>query len=103
MIVSRGAATPHRGKWYPADTRLRLLGPVVGGWLWEAVITTGVMHQIRVHAASVGIPLLGDKRYGGGAPPQGSAADFFLHHEGLTGPDLRPPKIPLPDFWPAPR
>jgi len=103
MIVSRGAATPHRGKWYPADTRLRLLGPVDGGWLWEAVITTGVMHQIRVHAASVGIPLLGDKRYGGGAPMPGSAAEFFLHHEGLMGPDLRPPKIPVPDFWPAPR
>jgi len=103
MIVQRGRATPHRGKWYPAHTCFRRLGPVAGGWLWEAVITTGVMHQIRVHAASVGIPLLGDKRYGGGAPPERQAVDFFLHHLGLLGPGLAPPEVPVPDFWPAPR
>lgn len=103
MIVQRGRATPHRGKWYAAHTRFKRLGPVAGGWLWEAVITTGVMHQIRVHAASVGIPLLGDQRYGGGAPPSDQSVDFYLHHLGLTGPGLAPQEIPVPDFWPASR
>jgi 23S rRNA pseudouridine1911/1915/1917 synthase len=103
MVVQRGRATPHRGKWYPAHTCFRRVAALSEGWLWEAVITTGVMHQIRVHAASVGIPLCGDGRYGGGAAPDGQPVPFLLHHLGLQGPDLRPPEVPLPDFWPAPR
>ena len=103
MVVERGRATAHRGRWYPAHTCFVRLGPVEGGWLWEAVITTGVMHQIRVHAASVGIPLRGDGRYGGGAAAATPEATFLLHHLGLTGPGLAPPEIPVPDFWPAPR
>lgn len=76
MVVQRGASTPHRGRWYEAHTRFRRLrGP-----LFEATITTGVMHQIRVHAAFLGIPLLGDRIYGGGA------GTFCLHHVGATGP-----------------
>jgi len=102
MIVARGKNTPHRGKWYPAHTELRRLGPTTdGGVLWEAVITTGVMHQIRAHAAFVGLPLRGDKRYGGG-PPRSEEVPFLLHHLGLSGPNLLPPQAPLPDFWPIP-
>jgi 23S rRNA pseudouridine1911/1915/1917 synthase len=93
MVVQRGASTPHRGRFLPAHTTLRHLGDR----LWEAVITTGVMHQIRVHAAFVGVPLAGDRRYGGGARPEGFEADFRLHHVGLTGPDgLRTDPVPLP-------
>ena len=103
MVVERGRQTPHRGKWYPAKTTFSRVGRVEDGWLWEALITTGVMHQIRVHAAIVGIPLVGDRRYGGGAPMQGQSVDFYLHHLGLSGPDLAPPSVPLPDFWPTPR
>lgn len=76
MIVERGRSTPHRGRWYEASTRFRRLD----GPLWEAVITTGVMHQIRVHAAFVGLALRGDPVYGKGQPP------YFLHHMGLEGP-----------------
>ena len=102
MVCQRGQNTPHRGKWYEASTRFRRLGPVSGGGtLWEAVITTGVMHQIRVHAAFVGIPLRGDRRYGGGRA-QNEQVPFLLHHVGLKGPELRPPPAPLPDYWPIP-
>ncbi len=96
MIVQRGDATPHRGKWYPAHTRFRR----VTNTLWEAVITTGVTHQIRVHAAFVGLPLAGDRLYGGGDPPPHAPphTTFLLHHLGLTGPGLRTAPIPLPPW-----
>jgi 23S rRNA-/tRNA-specific pseudouridylate synthase len=71
-----------------------------GATLWEAVITTGVMHQIRVHAAWVGIPLRGDKRYGGGTSAN-EQVPFLLHHLGLSGPGLEPPQAPLAPGWPV--
>ncbi|MEE2750334.1 MAG: RNA pseudouridine synthase, partial [Myxococcota bacterium] len=103
MTVQRGKNTPHRGKWYPADTRFRR----IKGDLWEAIITTGVMHQIRVHAASVGLALAGDRLYGGGtlnnpsAPPN---TQFQLHHTEIRGPvtglpDLACPPLAPPAWW----
>ena len=104
MIVKRGANTPCRGKWHPAQTTFRRLGEVEGGsTMWEAVIRTGVMHQIRAHAAFVGLALQGDRRYGGGQPcgtPDNERIPFLLHHLGLSGAGLSPPAAPLPDFWP---
>jgi 23S rRNA pseudouridine1911/1915/1917 synthase len=96
MIVQRGPSTPHRGKWYPAHTRFRR----IKGRLFEAVITTGVMHQIRVHAAFVGIPLEGDRRYGGGAPEaeRPDLAPFRLHHVGLSGAGLHTTPFTLPTW-----
>lgn len=100
MVVQRGKNTPHRGKWLAANTRFRRVGMTTdGAHLWEAVITTGVMHQIRVHAAFLGIPLRGDRRYGGGTPTD-DAVPFLLHHKGLSGPGLSPPEAPLPAYWP---
>ena len=96
MIAQRGADTPHRGKWYPAHTEFRRMGDRMGPFsLWEATIVTGVMHQIRVHAASVGLALAGDRRYGGGAPLD-PGVPFLLHHLGLSGPGLTPPVFPVP-------
>ena len=45
-----------------------------GGNLVEAEILTGRTHQIRIHLASIGHPVAGDRRYGG--PP---AARLMLH------------------------
>lgn len=99
MVVQRGRNTPHRGRWYPAHTELRRLEP----GCWQAVITTGVTHQIRVHAAFVGLALAGDRLYGGkeplpdiAAPP---GADFLLHHEGIEGPGWASPVLNPPSWW----
>ena len=94
MICPRTAEperTPHRGKWYPAWTKLTRRGA-----LWQAEIHTGVMHQVRIHAAFAGLPLSGDDLYGG-APGR-----FVLHHMRIVGPDWRSPLVELPDPRGAP-
>ena len=97
MVVQRSDSTPHRGKWYPAETRFR----AIGGGIWEATMHTGVMHQIRVHAAFVGLPLAGDPVYGGGSLPEApEGVDFALHHARIEGPSLPVYEAPLPDWWP---
>ena len=54
-----------------AETKFRVLPaaarPGLGGQWIEAEPVTGRTHQIRVHAAESGIPILGDALYGGAA------------------------------------
>src|SRR6185503_3616318 len=77
MVVERGKSTPHRGRWFTAHTELHRLGKVKGGlFAWRATITSGVTHQIRVHAAFAGIALAGDRLYGGGLPEDGPVPFF---------------------------
>lgn len=115
MVVQRGQRTPHRGRWLPARTELRRQGrvelPEGALTVWEARMQTGVMHQIRAHAAFAGLALAGDGLYGGGPPTPlaarhaadaGLAAPpFHLHHLGLSGEGLHPPPLPPPGWWPA--
>lgn len=49
--------------------------PVPGTTLLEAVLSTGRHHQIRVHAAHLGHPVVGDRRYG----REDDAARLHLH------------------------
>jgi len=60
---SRGDATEAR----PAVTHYRVLGVGGGHSLVQLKLETGRKHQIRVHMASLGHPLVGDVRYGRGA------------------------------------
>lgn len=78
MVARRVAHFDHRGRWYPAWTRF---ARAERGW--NAEIRTGVMHQIRVHAAYVGLPLTGDPIYGSGR------GEFTLEHTGIQGPGWR--------------
>lgn len=99
MVARRGRDTPHRGSWLPAETILSRRGP----GSWEAVLHTGVMHQVRLHAAIVGLALTGDRLYGGRPWPEGAGppegVDFLLHHVGLEAPGWRTPRVSAPGWW----
>ena len=60
---SKGDSTEAR----PAVTHYRVLGVGNGHTLVQLKLETGRKHQIRVHMASLGHPLVGDVRYGKGA------------------------------------
>lgn len=49
----------------PAFTRIELLWSGPGGCLVKCTLGTGRTHQIRVHMAHIGHPLVGDGLYGG--------------------------------------
>jgi 23S rRNA-/tRNA-specific pseudouridylate synthase len=102
MVVQRGNETAHRGKWYPASTSFER----IRGLVFEATMATGVMHQIRAHAAFVGIPIAGDRLYGGAAAeaarPEGGPT-FCLHHVGLSGPGgFTTDEVPMPGWATVP-
>jgi 23S rRNA pseudouridine1911/1915/1917 synthase len=59
----RFSAKVARGK--PAITRYRVLERFEGAALVEVDLLTGRTHQVRVHFAEAGHPLLGDELYGG--------------------------------------
>jgi 23S rRNA (cytosine1962-C5)-methyltransferase len=62
-----------------AETRFRARGTENGLTRVEAEPLTGRTHQIRVHAADLGFPILGDTLYGGSP-----AARVFLHASELA-------------------
>lgn len=67
-----------------AETRFRVVRREAGQTWIEAEPVTGRTHQIRVHAAAEGLPILGDALYGGSA-----ASRLHLHAAAL---ELRRPR-----------
>ena len=64
-----------------ALTHYRVLARYPGFTLLELRIGTGRTHQIRVHLASLGHPVAGDRLYGGRPSGRGR---FFLHAHRIT-------------------
>lgn len=62
-----------------AHTHWRMLEPLRGCSLIECELTTGRTHQIRVHMASIGHPVLGDPVYGPKKSPYDVRGGQLLH------------------------
>jgi 23S rRNA pseudouridine1911/1915/1917 synthase len=73
----------------PAVTRFRVLERFAQHALVEARPETGRQHQIRVHFASLGYPIVGDKLYGAGealfmrACDEGVTPELLAQFDGL--------------------
>ena len=95
------AIEPRNGR--PAVTHWRVLARYPGYTHVECRLETGRTHQIRVHMASIGHPLLGDTVYGSKKPWPGLAGQC-LHARKLrfvhpaTG-ELVEVECPLPDWF----
>ncbi len=61
-------------------SRYRTLSSSQDGALVELQPFTGRMHQLRVHMAHIGRPLIGDVRYGGALTAAGRAAPRLMLH-----------------------
>ena len=87
-----------------ARTNWRVQERLRGATLIEARLTTGRTHQIRVHMASVGHPVLGDPVYGPKKSPYPVAGGQLLHAYQIgfvhptTGEEMRFTAPPEPRF-----
>jgi tRNA pseudouridine32 synthase/23S rRNA pseudouridine746 synthase/23S rRNA pseudouridine1911/1915/1917 synthase len=72
---------PEKGKW--SRTAYRVLRETKEHSLLEVDLLTGRKHQIRVHLANIGHPVVGDKKYG---PTKEGHARLLLHAYRLSFP-----------------
>jgi 23S rRNA pseudouridine1911/1915/1917 synthase len=85
----------------PATTHFRVVEALPRASLLEMTLETGRTHQIRVHLASIGHPVLGDATYGRGHSQALGLERQFLHSHRLgfrhpfTGEDFEF-RAPLP-------
>ncbi|GLS22650.1 RNA pseudouridine synthase [Labrys miyagiensis] len=98
--------SPERGWWMkpaedglPAQTDFRVLGRAEGLTLLELKPRTGRTHQLRLHCAASGFPIVGDAIYGS-APREGGPV-LHLHARAVSVPIL-PKKPPVEAQAPPP-
>jgi len=98
--------SPERGWWMkpdpaglPSQTDFRVLGRADGLCWLELKPQTGRTHQLRVHCASSGFPIVGDEVYG--TAPRFGGPILHLHARAVSVPIL-PKKPPVAVEAPAP-
>ncbi len=72
----------------PARTHFRRLAEWADSSLIALELETGRTHQIRVHLASIGHPVVGDLTYGGGGSVLGDAGRVWLHASQIRFPTI---------------
>jgi 23S rRNA pseudouridine1911/1915/1917 synthase len=77
VAQSRRSAKP--GRSWLAQTAYRKLARAASLSLLEIEMATGVMHQIRVHLAALGHPIVGDALYGDATTDEFGLQRHFLH------------------------
>ena len=79
-------STPEPKKGKLAKTAYRVLQETAKHSLLELDLLTGRKHQIRVHLADAGCPVVGDKKYGSGGPSEKGMGikRLALHAASLT-------------------
>jgi tRNA pseudouridine32 synthase / 23S rRNA pseudouridine746 synthase len=91
------------GDGQPSETRYRIMHAYEGRTLVALTPLTGRTHQLRVHLAHIGCPIVGDIVYG--KPDSKSSTRLLLHASriGFTGSKGEAVMIdaPLPNHWPT--
>jgi tRNA pseudouridine32 synthase/23S rRNA pseudouridine746 synthase len=98
---------PGRGWWMkvdaaglPSQTRFRVRGRSASGLAWlELEPLTGRTHQLRVHCAAMGHPILGDPVYG--TAPRAGGPPLHLHARSIVVP-FKPSAEPVSVTAPVP-
>lgn len=83
----------------PARSEVRIREAWQGGALVEVQLFTGRTHQIRIHLAAVGAPIVGDAEYGGLEAPRLALHAAVLGIERPDGRVLGVERAPGEDFW----
>lgn len=76
-------AVQREGRGKHAVTHYRTLQPIDRAALVECRLETGRTHQVRVHMAHIGHPLLGDPVYGRGGPHKSLLAELGFRRQAL--------------------
>jgi 23S rRNA pseudouridine1911/1915/1917 synthase len=79
MRPAEDASGKPKQKAWRAVSRFRRVGQAAGTSLVEIEMETGVTHQIRVHLATIGHPIVADRLYGAGARRTFGLERHFLH------------------------
>ncbi len=89
MVALIDGEERHKGPALSAKTTIQTLAKGKDCALVEATIERGRMHQIRVHLAAIGHPIVGDRTYGGSDRRSNGGSNWGIKRQALHAWKLR--------------